>query len=298
MTTRLRRRTSFGLVLFGVIAAHLAVTELYAGTLKDAACVVFGGDRACRTISIVDEDDCVIKIHPTPIPDLEPAVAGCLIDDINTKQVFLKRAHLSAGNAEVPVAVSPIRVMGRNAVKVLTHHDENGAPVWEWRSEETFKRTGDVVNTARALVQLNYALCSHPVASRAPVSIMKSQAVVDEPASGKMSVEEAYREAAEGRMLLVDVRHQSEWQQTGIGENAVPISIHQPSDDFLAQLNRAIGSNNEKPIGLICASGVRSSYAQKALQKLGFSHVYDVHEGMLGNTGWIKSGLPVRSYSP
>ena len=297
MTIGLKRSTSLVLVLFGAFFAHPAA-EAYAGTLKDAACVVFAGDSTCRTVSIVDQDNCVIKIHPVPIPDLEPAVAGCLIDDIDTKQVFLKKAQLSVGTLGMPEANSTLRVTGPNAVKVLTHHDENGAPVWEWRNAETFRLGGDVAKTARALVQLNHSLCGHPVSRRGPLSIMERRTETDEPSSKTMSVEEAYHEAAEGRMLLVDIRHKSEWRKTGIGENAVPISVHQPPQDFLAQLHRAIGSESKRSIGLICASGVRSSYVQRVLQDQGFSHVYDVHEGMLGDKGWINSELPVRPYSP
>ena len=297
MTIGLRRATSLVLVLFGAFSAYPA-TDVYAETLKDAACVVFDGDSTCRTVSIVDEGNCVIKVHPNPIPDLEPAVAGCLIDDIDTKQVFLKKAQLSVGNIGMSKANSTVRVTGRNAVKVLTRHDENGAPVWEWRNAETFKLSGDVAKTTRALVQLNHSLCRQSVAIRGPLSIIETQTERDELSSDTMSVEEAYREAAEGRMLLVDVRHEVEWQKTGIGENAVPISIHQPPQDFLAHLHREMVSESERSIGLICASGVRSSVVQKVLQDQGFSQVYDIHEGMLGDNGWINSELPVRPYSP
>ena len=297
MTIEHRRATSLVLVLFGAFCAHPAA-KAFAGALKDAACLVFDGDSTCRTVSIVDEDNCVIKIHPDPIPDLEPAVAGCLIDDIDTKQVFLRKAQLSVGNIGMPKANSTLRVTGPNVVKVLIRHDENGAPVWEWRNAETFKLTGDVAKTARALAQLNQSLCRHPVAVRGPLSTIKKPTERDELSSETMSVEEAYREAAEGRMLLVDVRHESEWQKTGIGANAVPISIHQPPQDFLAQLHQAIASEGERSIGLICAKGVRSSYVQKVLQDQGFSQVYDIHEGMLGDKGWINSALPVRPYSP
>ncbi len=295
---RLRRRIRLVSSLTATVFALSAVGQIHAGTLQEAACVIFDGKSECRTISVVDEENCVIKIHPGPVPDLDPAIAGCLIDDVDTKKVYLRNARLSAANVGTQHANSTVRVTGRQAIQVLTNYDDKGAPVWEWRGAETFKRSGDPVKTAMAMVQLHDSLCRHPVASRGPVSVMKTQAVRDEPASGTMSVAEAHREAAEGRMLLVDVRHESEWQQTGIGENAVPITMHQRAEEFMAKLRRAAGSDTRQLIGLICASGVRSSYIQKFLQSRGFSRVYDVHEGMLGEQGWIKSGLPVTPYIP
>ena len=117
---------------------------------------------------------------------------------------------------------------------------------------------------------------------------------------GIIGVKEAFKRAAEGSIVLVDIRLPSEWRSTGIGVNAIGITMHQGIYKFVDQLKEAAGSN-KLPIALICTEGVRSSAMQKTLMQYGFQGVIDVHEGMMGDgngPGWIKSGLPVTPYDP
>ena len=51
-----------------------------------------------------------------------------------------------------------------------------------------------------------------------------------------------------------------------------------------------------RPLALICATGIRSASVLRALRLAGYDDFIDVSEGMLGSDrgpGWIKAGLPV-----
>ena len=113
-----------------------------------------------------------------------------------------------------------------------------------------------------------------------------------------LSAKEAYQLAKAGKILLLDIRHPDEWRQTGVGEGAWPLSLHQ--NGFLRKLRSLTGGDQSRPIALICATGSRSRYVQAELLKRGYSNVSDVSEGMEGNRrgpGWIRLGLPVRRLS-
>ena len=197
---------------------------------------------------------------------------------------------------------STFRISGREVVHVLTDYDQNGAPVWEPRDSFSFDLHGDPVRTGKALEHLSLNFCNRqqtPLAGRMPSS--ETAAAGGNVSPRVIGVNDAFRLAANGNIVLVDIRHESEWRKTGVGVNAIPITMHQNISTFVEQLNEATGPNNQKPIALICAGGVRSSYLQRALERYEFSRVIDVHEGMLGGAhgpGWIKSGLPTKPYNP
>ncbi len=114
-----------------------------------------------------------------------------------------------------------------------------------------------------------------------------------------LAVSDAHAAAAEGRIVLVDIRRPEEWARTGIGEGAHPIDMRRP--DFLEALGAIAGPDKDAPIALICAQGVRSAHVANAMTEAGYTNVIDVPEGMLGSAagpGWIGAGLPVRAYSP
>ena len=118
-------------------------------------------------------------------------------------------------------------------------------------------------------------------------------------AADDLSADRAHRLAAEGKLLLVDVRHPQEWQQTGVAEVAQTVSIHDPAGlpAFLAKISALASEAPGRPIAFICATGVRSDFATKLLHQQGFDQVFNVREGMLGSSagaGWLKQGLPTR----
>lgn len=114
-------------------------------------------------------------------------------------------------------------------------------------------------------------------------------------ASERMSAADAHERATKGDILLVDIRTDGEWKQTGLGASARPISMHKPG--FIEKLIEAAGNDKSRTIALICATGGRSRWLQGQLTKYGFTNVVDVSEGMLGSAagpGWLKTGLPVK----
>ena len=117
----------------------------------------------------------------------------------------------------------------------------------------------------------------------------------------KISVQEAHRLSTNEEILLIDIRSEQEWKQTGVAPQAHTISMHQEGGllEFEQQLLMLLEFDKDKPIALICAAGVRSSRMQHYLHSRGFSQVSDVTEGMLGNffhQGWIDQGLPIMNY--
>lgn len=89
------------------------------------------------------------------------------------------------------------------------------------------------------------------------------------------------RDSAE-RLQVLDVREPAEWK-TGHIEGAVHIPFYRVSTNS-GSLDR------ERPVAVICGSGVRSSLAASLLQRAGFSDVRNVTGGM---SAWIAAGLPV-----
>ena len=102
-----------------------------------------------------------------------------------------------------------------------------------------------------------------------------------------------------GEMTLMDVRSPAEWRETGVPQGAKTVTIHDPNGmaGFVAAATRAVNGQKNKPIALICARGSRSSRAERALRTAGFSNIFNVREGMLGNSidgpGWLHRKLPV-----
>lgn len=116
----------------------------------------------------------------------------------------------------------------------------------------------------------------------------------------KMSAQEAHDTARAGAIVLVDIRSPEEWRETGVPIGATPITMHQHPESLLRELRKVTPKSSTKPLAVICAHGVRSSYMQDWLARHGFDRVIDVSEGMEGGhggTGWLKAGLPVAKWS-
>lgn len=107
----------------------------------------------------------------------------------------------------------------------------------------------------------------------------------------------AHERASAGEIVLVDVRNPDEWQRTGIGAAAVPISMGDPA--FLDKLMAAVDGDLNRPVAVICAAGGRSTQVAGALAARGFTAIHNVREGMMGSPagpGWLGRGLPVKPY--
>lgn len=108
------------------------------------------------------------------------------------------------------------------------------------------------------------------------------------------SVEDARAAVADGRAILIDIRSEGEWRDTGVAEGAWPVSMHTPT--FGADLQRLIDTRGDRTIALICATGGRTAHVLSVLEANGIDGFVDVSEGMMGSprgAGWIAKGLPV-----
>lgn len=85
-----------------------------------------------------------------------------------------------------------------------------------------------------------------------------------------------------GDHTLVDVREIEEWVIARI-----PGAIHIPLDTLPEHLDAI---PRDKPVVVVCASGVRSLYGAYFLLEQGYREVYNLSDG---TKGWVKKGLPV-----
>ncbi len=95
---------------------------------------------------------------------------------------------------------------------------------------------------------------------------------------------DAERLAAQGKVVIVDVRKRSEWD-----EGHIAGALHVP----LAELQQRMGEIPEgKPLVIHCESGGRSSVAASVLRARGRPDVSNLKGGIVA---WEKSGLPIES---
>lgn len=108
--------------------------------------------------------------------------------------------------------------------------------------------------------------------------------------------------------LLVDCRSEMEYLFVGHPAGALHVSWNDGPDwevnpHFVGQVKKVAGTNHaHRPIVLICRSGNRSIEAGEALERGGFTDVYNVLHGFEGDlddshhrnakNGWRFEGLP------
>ncbi len=109
----------------------------------------------------------------------------------------------------------------------------------------------------------------------------------------------AWARVTAGEMTLIDVRSPAEWRATGVPRGAKTVTIHDPKGmaGFVKAVARALNGRKNEPVALICARGSRSSRAERALRAAGFTNIFNLREGMLGNPldgpGWLRRKLPL-----
>lgn len=120
------------------------------------------------------------------------------------------------------------------------------------------------------------------------------------PGGGVLDLQDAYRQSASGKLVLIDIRRPAEWRATGVAATGLAITMHQDRQAFVRAVGAAAGGDTERRIGLICAAGVRSARMSAFLRQNGFENVFDVSAGMTGGffgKGWTQAGLPVRKWA-
>lgn len=117
-----------------------------------------------------------------------------------------------------------------------------------------------------------------------------------------LNAQEARTKQESGTLTVIDIRHPSEWRDTGVPEGGELISMHDPAgqEAFLQNILASVDGDKSAPVGLICASGVRSTWASGFLESHGFTNIFNIKEGMMGRgptPGWIAQGLPTSAYT-
>ena len=128
----------------------------------------------------------------------------------------------------------------------------------------------------------------------AALPALPSMAGTSVQSSGILTVQQAHTELLEDRIRMLDIRSRGEWRETGIAQGAWAVSVHHWR--FIERLFTAHELAGNRPLALICATGIRSGSVMRALRLAGYDGFSDVSEGMLGSKrgpGWIKAGLPV-----
>lgn len=111
-----------------------------------------------------------------------------------------------------------------------------------------------------------------------------------------LSAPEALAAAQAGKLKLIDIRTPAEWRETGVAPDAGRVDFYRGPEVLVPYILQAVKGDRNAPIALICRTGNRTTHAQRFLQDLGFTQVYNVKEGMRGSAagpGWLKRGLPV-----
>ena len=107
---------------------------------------------------------------------------------------------------------------------------------------------------------------------------------------GQVTAEDLLSSQADG-VLVIDIRHEDEWRDTGIIEGAKTLTAFKKNGqihpDFQQNLF-SLAPSKSTPILLYCRSGNRSNAIGNALKtQLGFSQVSHLSTGI---AGWIREG--------
>jgi rhodanese-related sulfurtransferase len=101
------------------------------------------------------------------------------------------------------------------------------------------------------------------------------------------------------QLTLIDVQRPDEWKKTGVAQGALHIDMSSTQGEagFIRQVSDTVQGDKRATIALISLAGNRSENARQTLHAAGFTHVYNIKEGMRGSSagpGWIAHKLPVK----
>ena len=121
---------------------------------------------------------------------------------------------------------------------------------------------------------------------------------VSTPVTLGQATPEDFEAAKADGVVIIDIRLEQEWQETGIIEGAETITAFQANGsvhpEFLDKF-RAVAPTPDTPIMLYCRTGNRTTSLGNALiDQLGFSSVTLLSDGI---EGWIGSGRDVVSFA-
>ena len=117
--------------------------------------------------------------------------------------------------------------------------------------------------------------------------------------ANELSAIDAAKEMS-NNLIIIDVRNKEEWKETGIIPNSLLIQMLSAGrtirKEYISELLIALGEDKDIKAAIICHSGGRSSATVEMLKNEGFSNIFNISEGMVGNgstTGWINRNLPL-----
>ena len=117
--------------------------------------------------------------------------------------------------------------------------------------------------------------------------------------ANELSAIDAAKEMS-NNLIIIDVRNKEEWKETGIIPNSLLIQMLSAGrtirKEYISELLIALGEDKDIKAAIICHSGGRSSATVELLKNEGFSNIFNISEGMVGNgstTGWINRNLPL-----
>ena len=115
---------------------------------------------------------------------------------------------------------------------------------------------------------------------------------------GQATAEDLLSSQANG-VLVIDIRPEDEWRDTGIIEGAKTVTAFQKNGQIHPDFQQKLFSlalSKSTPILLYCRSGNRSNAIGNALiSQLGFSQVSHLSTGI---AGWIREGYDTVSFKP
>ena len=114
-----------------------------------------------------------------------------------------------------------------------------------------------------------------------------SACIVAVPALAAEPVTATIAEVRNGKHLLIDIREAEEWSRTGVPQGAKLLSMN--DFDFDEQLQALTGGDRNRPVALLCRTGVRAESLRKRLKIRGYSNVTVIEGGLLGDGrhgGW------------
>ena len=110
---------------------------------------------------------------------------------------------------------------------------------------------------------------------------------------------EALLQAQKDGVVIIDIRREDEWHETGIIEGAETVTAFEASGrvnpDFLDSF-RSFVPSPDTPVMLYCRTGNRTTGLGNALiEQLGFTDVTHLSDGI---TGWVANGQTTVTYKP
>lgn len=109
-----------------------------------------------------------------------------------------------------------------------------------------------------------------------------------------ISSDEVAMFAASQDALIVDVRLDEEWLESGVINNAALITYFDKQarplkSEFLKKLAAVTNGDKSKQIILVCRTGLRSKLAAGILEREGYKSVYNYKDGMVNWLGEQRS---------